>query len=123
MGYNCIRTKQEHLAQKSRMLASAVEGPFRMGWHKRKSITSSETANPATLADMVYESLSIFCWCNRCSHNAAVDPAPLIKMLGPLFPVPELGRYMRCSICQERDITTRPAWPPYGGGQIARHHC
>lgn len=92
-----------------------------MGRHKRQQTKSTKSENPVTLADMIYEGLSIFCWCNRCGHNCAIDPVQLADALGSLFPVPELGGRMRCSLCQARDITTRPAWPHHGGGQIARH--
>ena len=92
-----------------------------MGHYKRRSIAASEPTTAATLADMLDEGLSIFCWCNRCGHNAVLDPLPLVDALGRLFPVPELGTRMRCSRCQTRDITTRPAWPAYGGGQMTRH--
>ena len=92
-----------------------------MGWHKRQHSALDEPKNPTTLADMIHEGLSIFCWCNRCGHNSNIDPVPLVTTLGPLFPVPELGGRMRCSLCQARDIATRPAWPSHGGGQIARH--
>ena len=92
-----------------------------MGWHKRQHTELDEPRNPTTLADMIHEGLSIFCWCNRCGHNSNIDPVPLVTALGPLFPVPELGGRMRCSLCQARDIATRPAWPSHGGGQIARH--
>lgn len=92
-----------------------------MGWHKRQHTALDEPKNPTTLADMIHEGLSVFCWCNSCGHNSTVDPVPLATALGPLFPVPELGGRMRCSLCQARDIATRPAWPSHGGGQIARH--
>ena len=36
-----------------------------MGWHKRQQTKSDDPENPATLADMIHEGLSIFCWCNR----------------------------------------------------------
>ena len=77
--------------------------------------------SPVTLADMMHEGLLIFCWCNRCCHNSTVDPVQLTNELGSFFPVPELSGRMRCSVCQSRDITTRPAWPHHGGGQITRH--
>ncbi len=92
-----------------------------MGGFKDKAIAQSEPADPATLADLADDNLSVFCWCNRCGHNAKLDTAPLIDCLGPLFPVPELGSRMRCSACDSRDIATRPAWPSHGGGAIARH--
>ncbi len=92
-----------------------------MGWYKQQQTRSKDPENPVTLADMIQEGLSIFCWCNRCGHNGTVDPVQLKNVLGSLFPVPELGGRMRCSLCQKRDITTRPAWPNHGGGQITRH--
>ena len=89
-----------------------------MGWYKRQQTKSSDQEDPATLADMIHEGLSIFCWCNRCGHNSTIDPVPLTNVLGSFFPVPELGGRMRCSLCKARDITTRPAWPNHGSGQL-----
>ena len=62
-----------------------------MGWHKRQHTALDEPKNPTTLADMIHEGLSVFCWCNRCGHNSTIDPVPLATALGSLFPVPELG--------------------------------
>ena len=56
-----------------------------MGWHKRQQTKSNDPENPATLADMIHEGLSIFCWCNRCGHNSTVDPVPLTDVLGSFF--------------------------------------
>ena len=92
-----------------------------MSWNKRQKAESNKQKNPVTLADIIYQKLSIFCWCNHCGHNSTIDPAPIKNILGPLFPVPEIGKRMRCSLCQACNITTRPAWPHHGGGQIARH--
>jgi ribosomal protein L37E len=91
-----------------------------MGTFKEKHLKKSDQIKPVTLAQLDEQSLHIFCWCNRCGHNAELPPAPLIDRLGPLFPVPELGVHMRCSHCGTQDVATRPAWPAYGG-QIARH--
>ena len=92
-----------------------------MGGFKKQHTARSEPTNPATLSDLATNNLQIFCWCNRCGHNAEIEVVPLISVLGSLFPVPELGSRMRCSSCQARDVATRPAWPSHGGGQIARH--
>lgn len=91
-----------------------------MGIYKSLDTFKTEAVHPATLADIQQDKLPIFCWCNTCGHNASIDPAILIEILGPLYPVPEIGRHMRCSVCQKRDIATRPHWPSYGG-QMARH--
>ena len=93
-----------------------------MSWHKRQLTESKDLVGPVTLADMMHEGLLIFCWCNHCGHNNTLDPVQLTNELGSFFPVPELAGRMRCSLCQtRRDITTRPAWPHHGGGQITRH--
>ena len=72
------------------------------------------------LHHLVKQKLKVFCWCNRCRHNAELEADVLIDRLGPLYPVPELGIHLRCSHCGTQDVSTRPAWPSHGG-QIARH--
>ena len=74
---------------------------------------------PMTLGQVVERGINIFCWCNRCTHNAEVEGRHLMGRLGPAIPVPELGGYMKCSSCGAKDIATRPAWPSLG--QVARH--
>ena len=61
-----------------------------MGWYKSFDTAKSEPLQPATLADMQQDGLFVFCWCNRCGHNAVLDPAILIAKLGPLYPIPEI---------------------------------
>lgn len=92
-----------------------------MGAFKNQDIQRTEPLTPVTLGDLVSENLDVFCWCNRCGHNAELGVAPLIAGLGAHFPVPELGSRMRCTACEARDVATRPAWPHHGGGAIARH--
>ena len=91
-----------------------------MGRYKSIETAKTEPTQPTTLADIQQDGLLVFCWCNRCGHNASIDTSILIATLGPLYPVPEIGHHMRCSICHTRDIATRPDWPAHGG-QIARH--
>ena len=91
-----------------------------MGHYKSRDTDKTEPIQPVILSDLQKEGLLVFCWCNRCSHHADIAPEAFIPTLGNLFPVPELGRHMRCSHCGTKDITTRPAWPAHGG-QIARH--
>lgn len=73
----------------------------------------------ATLGEIAEAGVAVFCWCNRCSHNAVLETVRLIAELGPDFPVPEVGARLRCSGCASKDIATRPHWP--GLGQVARH--
>jgi len=73
----------------------------------------------AVLGDLLEARIGVFCWCNRCGHNAEAATAMLVKQLGPEFPIPEIGAKMRCTSCGSKDVATRPAWPSQG--QVARH--
>lgn len=87
---------------------------------KRSAIETEERWRRATtLGELADEGIDVFCWCNRCSHNAVVETGRLIAELGPALPVPEAGARMRCSGCASKDIATRPAWP--SPGTVARH--
>ncbi len=87
---------------------------------KRTIIEAEERwCRAATLGELVAEGIDVFCWCNRCSHNAVVETGRLVAELGPAMPVPEAGARMRCSGCASKDIATRPAWP--SPGTVARH--
>ena len=91
-----------------------------LGGFKRQQISDDEGRRAATsLGELAEAGLKVFCWCNRCGHNAEVPIETLVAQLGPAFPVPEVGARMRCSGCGSKDIATRPAWP--GLGQVARH--
>ena len=91
-----------------------------MGRLKDRSIRrAEESRRPARLGDIADAGLAILCWCNRCGHNSSVDSRMLAAKVGPALPVPEIGARMRCTVCQSKDIATRPAWPP--PGEIARH--
>ncbi len=96
-----------------------------MGRMKREAIDREErrrsrTSAPTTLGDIAARGLAVFCWCNRCGHNAELPSERLAAELGPALPVPEVGARLRCSGCQSKDVATRPAWPSLG--QVARHH-
>lgn len=92
----------------------------RMGGIKRHAMGSaSDGDGPARLGEIAEAGLDIFCWCNRCTHNAVIPAAGLLARLGPAMPVPEIGTRLRCSGCGAKDVATRPAWP--GLGPVARH--
>ena len=91
-----------------------------MAAFKRQAITRDEGRyRPVALGDLADETIDIFCWCNRCGHNATVAVERLVKQLGPGFAVPEVGAKMRCTGCGSKDVATRPAWPSLG--QVAYH--
>lgn len=72
------------------------------------------------LGELVVAGVDVFCWCNRCGHNAVLETARLVAELGPNQAVPEIGARLRCSGCSGKDIATRPAWPSLG--QVTRHN-
>ena len=91
-----------------------------MGQHKRRYIEAEDARRHATrLGEIVEAHVDVFCWCNRCGHNAIISSPRLAAELGPAFPVPEIGGKMRCSGCGSKDVTARPDWPSLG--QVARH--
>jgi len=91
-----------------------------MAGFKRKLLAAEDKRLKAiTLAELATAGVDIFCWCNRCSHNAVLAATRLLAELGPDFPVPEIGGRMRCSGCGAKDVATRPAWPSLG--PVARH--
>jgi len=91
-----------------------------MGRLKETVVDEEERGRrPAALGDLMRAGIAVFCWCNRCGHNAEAATAMLVQQLGPAFSVPEVGARMRCTSCSSKDIATRPAWP--SRGQIARH--
>ncbi len=73
----------------------------------------------ATLGELESQGVAVFCWCNRCGHNAVLATRPLIAELARDFAVPEVGARLRCSHCAGKDVATRPAWPSLG--QVTRH--
>ena len=89
------------------------------GWKRRQLADEEVRRRPVILATLAERGVDIFCWCNRCHHNAIVPNRQLIGQLGPDFPIPEIGAQMRCSSCGSKDIATRPDWPSQG--QITRH--
>ena len=89
------------------------------GTKRRKHVGEKSTQCPATLGDLESEGVDMFCWCNRCSHNAIVPIGNLTGSLGPDQPVPEIGIRMRCTVCGAKDVAVRPSWPSLG--QVSNH--
>lgn len=91
-----------------------------MGEMKRIGIARDEAKQTAvTLGELRVMGLGVFCWCNRCSHSAALTTSELLVEMTPDFPVPEVGPRLICSKCGSKDIATRPDWPSLG--PVARH--
>lgn len=92
-----------------------------MGAMKRRQVDREDAGmRVPRLGDLATGNLGVFCWCNRCGHNAVMAAEALIRRMGAEVPVPEIGSRMRCSACDSKNVATRPAWPQRGA--IARHH-
>jgi len=89
------------------------------GIKRRLQAAADRQQQAMRLGDLLAERLDVFCWCNRCGHNAVVSTAALAGHLSADLPVPEAGAHMRCTRCQGKDVSTRPAWP--SPGLITRH--
>ena len=87
---------------------------------KRRALAEEDRRRQAaSLREIADRGVEIFCWCNRCGHNAVVGSARLAEALGGDCPVPEVGARLRCTVCGGKDVATRPDWPSLG--QVARH--
>lgn len=80
-----------------------------MGGFKNLQIAQADAERRAvTLAELDGSGLCVFCWCNRCGHQARLPTALLRNQLGPEFPVPDIGSHLRCSSCGSKDVATGP---------------
>ena len=70
---------------------------------------------PATLASLIRDGKLLWTYCNNCYRERDLDPASI--PLPGAFPVPDVGRRMKCSACGSRRITTQPEHCP--GGVVA----
>jgi len=97
-----------------------------MGRLKQDALASATRYTTAlTLGDLMNQGLDVFCWCNRCSHNAVLETRLLSGQMGAGQAVPEVGARLRCSGCASKDVATRPAWPsldPVAGGDRPGQH-
>ena len=71
---------------------------------------------PATLSECEH---GLFCWCNRCSHNAVLPVSAVTRRLGARYSVPDTAKHMICSDCGSKDVAVRPNWPAVG---VVAHH-
>ena len=65
-----------------------------------------------TIADLIRDRRLLWVYCRDCGRERDVDPATL-----PLpgdYPVPEVGKRMKCSACGSRKVHTAPELYPGG---------
>lgn len=76
------------------------------GFKERFTAAQERLSRPERLGPLAARGGIIFCWCNRCAHNARLDGRQLVLTLGPDFPIPEVGAKLRCSNCGAKDVAT-----------------
>jgi hypothetical protein len=81
--------------------------------------TADARRKAAPLGRLASDGIDVFCWCNRCGHNAVLESQRLALELGPDTAAPEVGARLRCSGCGSKDVASRPAWPSLG--RVAAH--
>ena len=67
----------------------------------------TEASKPLTLGDLTGTGRRVMAQCNRCGHAAGFTVAGLIEHgLAAATPVGDVGRHVRCSQCDSRDVIT-----------------
>jgi hypothetical protein len=81
------------------------------------------------LADLIRDHRLLWVYCRECGRERDLDPST-VPLPGE-FPVPEVGKCMKCSACGSRKIHTAPELYPggieamrarWGGKPIAPQH-
>jgi hypothetical protein len=59
---------------------------------------------PMTLGQALAAKVRLIVWCKSCGHQAEPDVATQVAHHGSTMPVSDWARFLRCSICSERDV-------------------
>jgi hypothetical protein len=70
---------------------------------------------PVLLADLIADRRLMWTFCRSCCRERDLDPSTI--PLPGSFPVPDVGKRMKCSACGSRAISTTPEHVP--GGVVA----
>lgn len=70
---------------------------------------------PVTLAALIRDRKLLWVYCRECGRERDLDPSS-VPLPGE-FPVPDVGKRMKCSACGSRKVTTAPEL--YPGGVVA----
>src|SRR5205085_7920516 len=60
-------------------------------------------SGPLTLGQALAAHVRLIVWCRRCNHRADPDIAVQVAQHGPLLPVLDWARLLRCMECGARD--------------------
>jgi hypothetical protein len=59
---------------------------------------------PMTLGQAFAAKVRLIVWCKSCGHQAEPDVATQVAQHGATMPVLDWARFLRCSICGEREV-------------------
>jgi hypothetical protein len=69
-------------------------------------------SGPVTIGDLARDRRLLWVYCRECGRERDVPPATL--PLPGEYPVPDVGKRMRCTACGSRKIHTAPELYPGG---------
>jgi hypothetical protein len=61
-------------------------------------------AGPMTLGQAFAAKVRLIVWCKSCGHRAEPNVATQVAHHGSTMPVPDWARFLRCSVCGEREV-------------------
>ena len=61
-----------------------------------------------TLDELIRDGKRLWAYCRECQHNRFLDPRDI--PLPGSYPVPKVGKRMKCSACGSRNIHSKPEW-------------
>lgn len=67
---------------------------------------------PVTISALIRDRKLLWVYCRDCGRERDIDPAS-VPLPGD-FPVPDVGKRMKCSACGSRKVTTAPELYPGG---------
>jgi hypothetical protein len=77
-----------------------------------KRVSRTFQTGPVRLGDLIAERKLLWGCCTTCCRERDLDPATI--PLPQDYPVPDVGKRMKCSSCGSRKIDTRPELYPGG---------
>jgi len=77
-----------------------------------KHVSQTYQTAPVRLGDLIAEHKLLWAYCTTCGRERDLDPATI--PLPQDYPVPDVGKRMKCSTCGSKKIETRPELYPGG---------
>src|ERR1700680_3249849 len=74
------------------------------GSHNLARSQRDHESAPMTLGQALAAKVRLIVWCKSCGHQAEPDVATQVAHHGSTMPVSDWARFVRFSICSERDV-------------------